>query len=88
MARISQIKRGVVKTDERLNGYAALLGELVVLDNYRLIKESDTSVKLIACISIFKKDFSAKDEFDLIQPLGEWLCSLPKGIWDEKEIDR
>jgi hypothetical protein len=88
MARISKIKRGVVEGDERLKSYSALLGELVVLDNYRLIKETDASVKLTACISIFKKDFSAKDEFGLIQPLGNWLCSLPKGIWDDKEIKK
>jgi hypothetical protein len=85
MPKISKIKRGVVESDARLKSYASVLGLLVVLDSYRLIKEIDTSVKLTACINIFKKDFSAKDEFGLIEPLGNWLCALPKGIWDDKQ---
>lgn len=85
MAKISKIKRGIVEGDARLKYYAAILGLLVALDNYRLVKEADTSVKLTACISIFRKDFSAKDEFGLIDPLGNWLCSLPKEIWDDKQ---
>lgn len=32
---------------------------------------------------MFKQEFTANDEFELAQPLGEWLVSLPNGVWIE-----
>jgi hypothetical protein len=82
MARISQIQRGIRRSDEKLAMYAALLSLLVVLDEYYLKKDNTGKVSITVCKSIFKETFTSKDEYGLIKPLGDWLCKLPKTIWE------
>ncbi len=87
MPGINQLKRKSFG-DEKQKALAALFMLLVTLDNYVLVKQEaikERAVKLLAYKGIFKKEFEVQSEFDLTQKLGDWLCSLPKGVWENKE---
>jgi len=56
---------------------------LLVLDNY-LLKRDDFKITFTAYKNLFSKDFEAKHIYDLVEPVGQWLCKLPKGVWNEK----
>ncbi|MDH8700844.1 putative xylose isomerase-like sugar epimerase [Dysgonomonadaceae bacterium PH5-43] len=85
MARISRVKRNSRADEERTKACAALFLLLITLDGYCLSKVNEKEVSLRVFIEIFSNEFKAKDELGLIKPLGDWLCSLPKGIWDNKK---
>jgi hypothetical protein len=81
MARISQYQRKVTG-DEKEKLYAILFLLLVACDLYILTKKEE-GVRLVAYLGLFSKEFNVKSEFELTQKLGDWLCSLPKGVWNK-----
>ena len=80
MPGIRQLKRKA-GSDEKQKALAALFMVLVTLDSYSLVKVEGQNVRLTAYIGVFKNEFTVQSEFDLTQILGDWLCSLPKGVW-------
>jgi len=60
---------------------AALFSLLSVIDGFVMTK-NDSGIKLKAYKNIFNKDFEGNKITDFAQPLGDWLVSLPKGIWE------
>lgn len=82
MARVSDLRRKV-DSGSRVRQLAATSMLLETLDAYEL-KKTDQGISLTAYIHLYKKEFTTTDLFNLAQPLGEWLCSLPKGIWTDK----
>lgn len=82
MAKLRDLQRKV-EVDARTKQYAASTILLETLDTFVLTK-TDKGVKLVAYLQMFKQEFNCESVFDLAQPLGNWLCSLPKGVWNEK----
>jgi len=69
--------------ENRIEYLAALFSLLIVCDNYILTKK-DNGIKLIVYKNILSQEFNVTNEFELTKPLGEWLVSIPKGVWDVK----
>ena len=65
---------------KKVMGFSCML---LVLDNY-LLKRDDFKITFTAYKNLFSKDFEAKHIYDLVEPVGQWLCKLPKGVWNEK----
>jgi len=84
MARLRDLQRKVT-VDARTKHFAASTALLETLDTFSLTK-TDKGVKLVAYLGVFKQEFNLSSVFDIAQPLGDWLCSLPKGVWDDKRI--
>lgn len=80
MPGIKQLKREV-RGNSKERALAALFLLLVTLDCYSLIKQDN--VRLTAYLGVFKKEFVEQSEFELTQKLGDWLVSLPKGVWNK-----
>lgn len=84
MARLRDLQRQV-GVDARTKHFAASMFLLETLDTFVLTK-TDKRIKLTAYLGMFKQEFNLNSIFDIAQPLGDWLCSLPKGVWDDKKI--
>ena len=84
MARLRDLQRQA-GVDARTKHFAASTLLLETLEVFSLTK-TEKGVKLIAYLGMFKQEFNLKSIFDIAQPLGEWLCSLPKGVWNEKQL--
>lgn len=82
MARVSDLQRKV-NVDARTKYFAASTSLLETLDSFALTKK-DKGIKLIAYLGMFRQEFDLSSVFDIAQPLGDWLCSLPKGVWNDK----
>ncbi len=82
MPRVSDLQRRA-GVDARTKGCAALMLMLNAVDVFQLSK-TDKGVVLTVYVQLFKHTLSGNTLFDLEQPLGDWLCSLPKGVWNEK----
>jgi len=86
MPSVKELQRMAMKKqppENRIEYLAALFALLIVCDNYILTKK-DNGIKLIVYKNILSHEFNVANEFELTQPLGDWLVSLPKGIWEEK----
>lgn len=72
-----------IEADElkKVMGFSCML---LVLDNY-VLKKDDFKITLTAYKNLFSKEFQAKHIYDLVEPVGQWMCKLPKGVWDEKQ---
>jgi len=79
MARLRDLQRQV-NTDSRTKYFTASTALLETLDSFVLTK-TDKGIKLIAYVGLFKQEFNLDSIFNLSQPLGERLCTLPKGVW-------
>ena len=66
---------------KKVMGFSCML---LVLDNY-VLKKDDFKITLIAYKNLFSKEFEAKHIYDLVEPVGQWMCKLPKGVWEEKQ---
>jgi hypothetical protein len=84
MARLRDLQKKV-NVDAKIKYFAASTSLLETLDSFALTK-TDKGVKLIACLGMFKQEFNLNSVFDIAQPLGDWLCSLPKGVWNDKKM--
>ena len=73
-----QRKKPASEEDKMLMGFFAAVA---CLDYYLLSKTDDKGVELFAYKGPFKEKFVAKKETDILEPLGTWLCKLPKGVW-------
>ena len=86
MPSVKELQRMAMKKqspENKIEYLAALFTLLIVCDNYILTKK-DNGLKLVVYKNILSQEFNVPNEFDLTQPLGDWLVSLPKGIWEEK----
>lgn len=83
MASIREIhSRGKRKQtkEQKFEQLSSLFLLLAVCDNY-ILSKSDKGVRLVAYKNILSTEIDCKDEYDLVQRLGDWLVSLPKGVW-------
>ena len=83
MPRASDLRRKGANS-ERLKSFAAATLLISILDAFFLQKSEDNTVKLTAFMGHTQKEFTAPELLDLAQPLGDWLMSLPKDIWNDK----
>ena len=65
---------------KKVMGFSCML---LVLDNY-VLKKGDFKITLTAYKNMFSKDFETEHIYDLVEPVGQWLCSIPKGVWEDK----
>lgn len=72
-----QIKEEELK---KVMGFSCML---LVLDNY-VLKKNDFKITLTAFKNMFSNDFEAEHIYDLVEPVGQWMCKLPKGVWEDK----
>lgn len=84
MAKLRDLQRKV-EVDARTRQCAASTILLETLDTFVLTK-TEKGVKLVAYLQLFKQEFNCDTVFDLVKPLGDWLCSLPKGVWSDKKM--
>lgn len=88
MAGVRHIQSNGIYIDKKekikLEKYASLMGLFAVLDGFSF-KYDGNIYKITAYISIYKNDFEAKEMYELIPLMGEWLVKLPKSIWKEKQ---
>ena len=70
---------------QKVDTLAALFLLLAVCDAYSIKKADGGGISLTVWKNILSTSFIKKDEFDLVQPLGNWLCSLPKSVWNDKK---
>jgi len=85
MTRLSEIKREKTgnrstfkNKDSQFIGFCAAIA---CLDSYCLRKDGKT-VSLRAYKGLFNNDFYSDEEQKLLEPLANWLVTLPKGVWD------
>lgn len=64
---------------QKVIGFSCML---LVLDNY-VLKKDDFKITLTAYKNLFSKNFEAEHIYDLAEPVGQWMCNLPKGVWEE-----
>lgn len=69
-------------TSEQKIEYLATLFTLLMVCDYYILEKKDNIIKLTVYKNVFKKEITGETEFDLSIPLGNWLTTLPKGIWD------
>lgn len=86
MARLSDLQRKA-GDESRIKQYASLTILLETLDAF-VLNKNENGVTLTAYIHLMKQEFKSTSIFELTQPLGNWLCSLPKGIWNDKTNKR
>lgn len=89
MASLNRIKRQIGSNEDymkRLSRFAALSSMMDVLDAFQFKRVESGEATLIACLGIFRKEFKGRSVWDFTQPLGDWLVSLPKEIWEGKEM--
>lgn len=67
--------------ENKIEKLAVLFSLLIVCDNYILTKR-DNGIMLIVYKNMFSKEINAENEFEIAQQLGDWLVSLPKGVWE------
>lgn len=65
---------------KKVMGFSCML---LVLDNY-VLKKDDFKISFTAYKNMFSEEFEAQHIYDLIEPVGQWMCSLNKGVWDDK----
>lgn len=65
---------------KKVMGFSCML---LVLDNY-VLKKDDFKITLTAYKNMYCKDFEAEHIYDLVEPVGQWMCKLPKGVWEDK----
>jgi len=65
---------------KKVMGFSCML---LVLDNY-VLKKDDLKITLTAYKNMFSQNFEAKHIYDLVEPVGQWMCSLNKGVWEDK----
>jgi len=82
MLRLRDLQRQV-SVDARTKECAALMLLLETVDIFQLSK-TEKGVFLTVYVQLFKHNLTGNSLFDLIKPLGDWLCSLPKGVWSGK----
>ena len=82
MARLRDLQRQV-GVDAKIKHFAASTTLLETLDSFVLTK-TEKGIKLVAYLGLFKQEIHCDNIFELVQPLGSWLCSLPKGVWNNK----
>jgi len=86
MPSVKELQRMAMKKqspENKIEYLAALFTLLIVCDNYILTKK-DNGLKLVVYKNILSQEFNVTNEFELTKPLGEWLVSIPKGVWDVK----
>lgn len=71
---------------KRLSRFAALSSMMEVLDAFQFKRVESGETTLTACLGIFRKEFKGRSVYDFAQQLGDWLVSLPKEIWEGKEL--
>jgi hypothetical protein len=97
MARLSQVRRAQRGMEMAQNANASshtripeedavtlmLASFMSLCDTFLINKRSDTDIKIVASLNIFVKEFNGCG-IVLAKSIGDWLCSLPKGVWDDK----
>lgn len=69
---------------ERLARYATLSALMDLLDAFQFKRAEGRKTTMIASIGLFRQEFIGQSVGDFAEPLGKWLVSLPKEIWEEK----
>jgi hypothetical protein len=80
MPSISSLQRK--RKSNRDAYFIGLFAAIACLDEYRLSKSPDRGIELIAYKGLFKETFAGGDETCLLDPLGKWICKLPKTVWE------
>lgn len=77
-----ELQENKIQEDElkKAIGFSCML---LVLDNY-ILKRDDFKITFTAYKNMFSQNFEAKHIYDLTEPVGQWLCSLNKGVWEDK----
>jgi hypothetical protein len=83
MARLRDIQKKV-SLDQSTKAAAGLFLALENADSFCLSKTDEKGIELRVYKSMFSETFTAQDLFGLLQPFGNWLCRLPKGVWEIK----
>lgn len=82
MARLRDLQKKV-SGDSKIKQYAALTILLETLDAF-VLKKNENEIILTAYVHLMKQEFKSISILELLQPLGKWLCGLPKGVWNDK----
>lgn len=85
MPSVKELQRQAMRKqppENKIEKLAVLFSLLLVCDNYILTK-TDGSLRIVVYKNIFNKEINAANEFEVAKQLGDWLMSLPKGVWDE-----
>lgn len=65
---------------QKVMGFSCML---LVLDNY-VLKKDDFKISFTAYKNMFSKTFESEHIYDLVEPVGQWMCSLNKAVWEDK----
>jgi hypothetical protein len=62
----------------------ALASFMLLLDGY-VFKKTDSGFYARVELNIFSESFTADSEPAMTEAIGQWLCGLPKGVWEDKK---
>ena len=83
MPSINRIPRSKDRARSEETMLIAFFSAVMCCDSYVLSRTEEKGVELVAYKGVFKEKFAAGNESGILEPLGKWLCRLPKTVWDK-----
>lgn len=74
-----------INAQQTLQLYAGFFNMIELLDNYKLFKNSDGTHAIDAELKGHSQSFKHRTIDGLMNLVGNWLCKLPKDIWDKMD---